>query len=208
MGARVAMHLALVYPNLVNNLVIVDMSPLPLNRTSSFSIYFDALEHVAHAQVRSAAEAEELMKHYVANTTIRQFLLTNLVRKDNVLVPRVNLPVLRASLDHLWDFDIGDRRFTKPSLFIGKVLSFFVFIYIIYIYGNTCDNSFTLCYFSLYFQSIGGAKADYMGPNTHGAIKNAFPTASIHMLNTGHWVHSEDPSGFLTLVQDWLKRRT
>lgn len=125
MGAKAAMVLALKNPALVKFLVSVDNAPVDAAISSDFARYVRCMKEIELAQVSKQSEADEMMKAEEANTSVRQFLLTNLVRDPNtkVLKWRVPLNILAKSLDHMGDFPIlpEQARFKKPTLFIrGK----------------------------------------------------------------------------------------
>ncbi len=45
-----------------------------------------------------------------------------------------------------------------------------------------------------------GARSDYVRPEHHAAIRALFPQAAFAALPTSHWVHAEDPDGFVAAV--------
>lgn len=51
---------------------------------------------------------------------------------------------------------------------------------------------------------IRGSRSDYVQPAHMAAIRALFPAARHATLEAGHWVHSEDPAGFLALVEPFL----
>lgn len=52
---------------------------------------------------------------------------------------------------------------------------------------------------------IGGARSDYITPESAPAIRRAFPAAHIEMiLDAGHWVHAEKPEPFTAMVEEFL----
>jgi esterase len=51
---------------------------------------------------------------------------------------------------------------------------------------------------------IRGTRSDYVQPAHMGTIRAFFPAARHATLAAGHWVHSEDPGGFLALVEPFL----
>eukprot|EP00731_Ephydatia_muelleri_P036694 Em0306g2a len=73
------------------------------------------------ASVKSRADADELLKVDISVKTLRQFLLTNLVFSDRGGTPhwRVNLDIIKASLDQIRGFPHFKEPFRGPTLFIG-----------------------------------------------------------------------------------------
>lgn len=53
---------------------------------------------------------------------------------------------------------------------------------------------------------ISGARSTYVAETDQGAIRVLFPAAQFVVLpNAGHWLHAEDPAGFLAAVAPFLK---
>lgn len=49
---------------------------------------------------------------------------------------------------------------------------------------------------------LAGARSDYVRPEHRPAITALFPSARVVTLkNAGHWLHADDPEGFLTVVE-------
>jgi pimeloyl-ACP methyl ester carboxylesterase len=46
-----------------------------------------------------------------------------------------------------------------------------------------------------------GDKSNYIRPEDHEEIVRLFPNATFASLHTGHWVHAEDPAGFVNVVK-------
>jgi esterase len=52
---------------------------------------------------------------------------------------------------------------------------------------------------------VAGARSDYVRPEYRPAIRNMFPTARFATLKrAGHWVHADDPEGFVGVLQAFL----
>jgi esterase len=52
---------------------------------------------------------------------------------------------------------------------------------------------------------VSGARSDYIKPEHRAAIRELFPSARFAVLkNAGHWVHADNPDGFLSLVEAFL----
>ena len=53
---------------------------------------------------------------------------------------------------------------------------------------------------------ISGENSDYINLEDHPVIKRHFPQSSVSVVkNAGHWVHAENPSETLRLIQNFLK---
>jgi pimeloyl-ACP methyl ester carboxylesterase len=52
---------------------------------------------------------------------------------------------------------------------------------------------------------VAGGRSDYIRPEYRADIRNLFPKARfISLRHAGHWVHSDDPEGFLSVVNSFL----
>ncbi len=53
-----------------------------------------------------------------------------------------------------------------------------------------------------------GNKSHYIVESDKPEIKSMFPNAVFKELNTGHWVHAEDPKGFIKTVKEFIAQAT
>lgn len=52
---------------------------------------------------------------------------------------------------------------------------------------------------------LTGASSDYVRPKDHDLIRRVFPKASFEAVSdAGHWLHAENPAGFVTAVEAFL----
>ena len=51
---------------------------------------------------------------------------------------------------------------------------------------------------------IRGEKSNYISKNDFESINNIFPNSEITSMNTGHWVHAENPTEFLNILSSFL----
>lgn len=117
MGGKTAMLFAVQYPELVDKLIIADISP------RFYPIHHDAILNGLSAldfnTLKSRGEADDVLKRYVPDFGTRQFLLKNLYweTKDK-LAFRFNLEAL---IDHV--SEVGEAlpthsKFEKDTLFL------------------------------------------------------------------------------------------
>ena len=117
MGGKVAMRAAVLFPELIDKLIIADIAPKAYDPHHSDIIH--ALESVDFEQVKSRKEAGELLAVGIKDVGTRQFLLKSLHRKDKVNYAwRFNLPVLSQSQSMIGSHDAIDTPITIPTLFI------------------------------------------------------------------------------------------
>ncbi len=53
--------------------------------------------------------------------------------------------------------------------------------------------------------AIRGRRSDYIQPGHMGVMRTLFPAIQHAELDTGHWVHADDPHGFLALIEPFLE---
>ncbi|KAK9297211.1 hypothetical protein QLX08_008955 [Tetragonisca angustula] len=178
MGGSAMMYVALNYPQLVEKLIIVDMSPV---RTSpqlmNMEKIFKAMRTVNLEGITTLTKARTSVKDQLANAIkslpLRQFLAMNLVEADNGKFKwRVNLPVLEQNFAQIAVFpDVGSRVYNGSTLFMG------------------------------------GSKSDYIKVEDHDKIKQLFPSAGfIYINDADHWVHADKPTEFLKTTIDFINQ--
>ena len=117
MGGKVAMQLALSYPDLVKSLIVVDIAPKQY--PGGHYEIFDALFALDLTKVEGRSDADDFLKERIKDFGVRQFLLKNLSRnKEGSYRWKMNLPVI---YDHYQDILApiqADEPFEKPTLFI------------------------------------------------------------------------------------------
>lgn len=114
LGGKVAMQFATQYPGRINQLIVVDMA---------MRAYADEHTHLINAmmaldlsQVQSRSEADKALSLSIPDLMVRQFLLTNLVKSEERLQWRINLPALKANYPKF--LAAIAAHFEKPGLFI------------------------------------------------------------------------------------------
>ena len=117
MGGRVAMEFALSYPDMVDNLIVVDIAPRP-DRPGHDDI-FAALFAVDLKTIQSRQAAEAILEQYIDEWGVRQFLLKNLSRmKEGGFEWKMNLPVIHRDYANILEPPTQDGPFEGPTLFI------------------------------------------------------------------------------------------
>lgn len=128
MGGKVAMQLALRHPELVDHLVVVDISPAGGDGTGEFEHLLGALATLDLSRLESRSQADAELTPLIDSPTVRGFLLQNLQRADGGWRWRANLDLLRASLDVIGGFPEPEpgARFDGPVLWVAGARSDYV----------------------------------------------------------------------------------
>lgn len=168
LGGKVAMELALRNPSRINALVVADIAPVSYR--ASHQAEFAALTAVAEAKCDSRADAQLIMKEYLDQEMVIQFLLKNLVRaEDGVYQWRFNLTGIIAGYESIRASIKPSKPFASPVLFIK------------------------------------GGDSNYILEGHRTDILTLFPAAVLKIMpGCGHWIHSQEPRLFNTLVGRYL----
>lgn len=125
MGGKVAMQLALSFPDLVEKLVVVDIAPVsyPEDADGHMNV-LAAMDAVKLEEIKSRTQAEVTLEDYIPEEAIRKFVLTNLVRnKEGLFEWRLDKDSIRKNYANLRAELIATMSFSKPVLFVKGSLS-------------------------------------------------------------------------------------
>ncbi len=120
MGGKVAMILALRHPDLVDRLVVVDISPASSESMSEFEHLLDSLAALDLDGVTRRGEADEQLSEEIPDPRVRGFLLQNLRTTGDEWTWRANLDLLRQQLPAIGGFpDHTGEPFDNPVLWMA-----------------------------------------------------------------------------------------
>ena len=125
LGGKIAMKFACKYPEHMRKLVVVDIA------AKAYPPYYDAefraMKRIPSGSVENRREAEELLKPLIPDWTLRQFIMTNLVRGEFGLKWQINLEALHAGLKVMRQNPLDKNdRFTGSTLLISGEKSDFI----------------------------------------------------------------------------------
>jgi len=181
MGGRAVMYFALKYPDMVEKLIVADMSPVRTSTTlATMPSLFDVLRQIDFPKEGTMSTGKQSVDKQLAKRIpdkgLRAFLLTNVVQKsEGGFAWRINLGALVNNYNsHLVNFPhIPDSTYDGPTLFIA-----------------------------------GGA-SDFVTKADEKSIQKIFPKAQFHYVDgAGHWLHSEKPDEFLRETLQFLNTNT
>lgn len=119
MGGKTAMNYAVRYPNDIEKLIVVDISP------RSYPIHHDyilkALLSIDLDELKSRKEADVALESFIADTSTRQFLLKNLYRNNEKKFDwRINLNLINEKIAEVGEpLSVDYSAILKvPTLFI------------------------------------------------------------------------------------------
>ncbi len=126
MGGKVAMTAALTQPKAVAGLILADIAPV--HYTHSHAYLVDLLQALDIKNYTRRAEADADLAKSIEDSTLRGFLLHNLLFEEDGPRWQINLDVIPPNMAGLMKFpyDAGSRQFDGPCLVISGAKSDFV----------------------------------------------------------------------------------
>ena len=172
MGGKTAMVLALRRPDLVDRLVVVDISPVASDNGGEFDHLLGSLKKLDLDALSSRTDADQQLQEPIPNAGTRGFLLQNLRSTADGYAWQPNLDLLHASLRQIGGFpDLTGSTFDGPTLWVG------------------------------------GSESGYITDEAEHTMRELFPvTRRVTVKGSGHWVHSEKPQEFASILQAFLAR--
>ncbi|MDW6093481.1 alpha/beta fold hydrolase [Vibrio rhizosphaerae] len=116
MGGKVAMKLAASYPQLVSQLVVLDMAPMKYNQRHHDNVFaglFAVLEQ--HPSDREAAM--QLLAQHIELASVRQFLGKSLYKEGDHMTWRFQVEALYNNYEHILDWQ-PIEPVSIPTLFL------------------------------------------------------------------------------------------
>lgn len=169
MGGKTAAAFAIKWPEMLNGLLIADISPFAgqPNAARAYEQHLSILEamnDINLSLMKSRAEVEHALNEKIDSEKITGFLMKNLQRTtDNKFVWRINVSSLLMNLDRIME------GIDRQSALSKQVHGFPVIF-------------------------LKGTESDYLLPSDYDDIKKLFPSAEIIKIkNAGHWLHADQP---------------
>lgn len=119
MGGKIAMKFALDNPDLVQKLIVIDMSMRQYNLRAFHSKIINAMLDIDFSKVKSRKEVDDYLAKTIEDARIRLFVMKNLYWTERkTLSWRLNLKAIIENIDAIFEGISSQQSFNKPSLFI------------------------------------------------------------------------------------------
>ena len=176
MGGKVAMVLALRHPELVDRLIVEDISPrLSPQATDEFVHLLGTMLRMDLDAYDSRAEADAAMAEHVHDARVRGFLLQNLRRAAGHFAWQPNVAMLFEHLREIGSFPDPVVPQDPARVFDHPVLW------------------------------LAGAESDYVQDEDVPRMKELFPrVVRVTVRDAGHWLHADQPEAFVSAVRTFL----
>ncbi|MCX6276587.1 MAG: alpha/beta fold hydrolase [Bacteroidetes bacterium] len=127
LGGKIAMFFALQHPELVQKLIVVDISLRKSPPDREHQLLLNAMMSVDFTVARSRSDVEKQLSKQVKSLKLRQFLLKNVYWLDrNTLDWRINLKAINENLLSVFEGVSQAGIFGAPALFIRGGLSDYI----------------------------------------------------------------------------------
>lgn len=121
MGGKASMVFSLLYPERVDQLVVLDIAPVVYTHTHA--PYLEAMIDLDLASIGSRAEADKRLSKPIPDNATRLFLLQSLVGSAGNFKWRLNLSTLLKEMPNIIGFPEIPRTSDVNALFVGGQLS-------------------------------------------------------------------------------------
>jgi esterase len=176
MGGKTAISFAMKWPEMLNGLLIADISPFTYedNSHSAYSQHssiLNAILSVDLEKVTSRAEIEELLKGEIPSDNIRGLIMKNIQRTSgNSFAWKINAPSLLKNLDKIMSGIKREKDFSR------QITGFPVIF-------------------------LRGGDSDYIPKADFKDIMHVFPAAEIiDVPGAGHWIQADKPDEVIRYI--------
>jgi esterase len=178
MGGKCAVSFAMRWPEMLNGLLVADISPFRNNNKlkqeyDNHKAILEAMNTLDMRMISSRKDAEELLAVKMPSEGTRGFILKNLMRKaDGTYVWKLNVTGLLNNIDRITEAIALDEN--------GPVKGFPVIF-------------------------IKGGDSDYLPDEDFRGIKVVFPAAELIVVpGAGHWIHADKPADVISNIKRLL----
>ena len=127
MGGKVAMLIALRHQELIERLMVVDISPgRSWEDGGEFPHLLGSLRELDLANVENRGDADAKLAEAIPKDSVRLFLLQNLRYSDGAWGWQPNLELLYQSLEEIGGFPVTNQSFGGPVLWVAGSKSDYV----------------------------------------------------------------------------------
>jgi pimeloyl-ACP methyl ester carboxylesterase len=179
MGGKTAISFAVKWPEMINGLLIADISPfINENTKSTYNQHLTILKTILSIdlrQISSRGEAESLLLEKIPEEKVSGFILKNLQRTEgNIFTWKLNASSLLNNLEKIMEgIDLGEG-YSQP-----------------------------ITGFPVIF--LKGRNSDFLPPADMKNIQKVFPASEFTEIEgAGHWIHADRPDEVIKNIKKLL----
>ncbi len=180
MGGKVAISFALKWPEMLNGLIIADISPFEndLSTQSGYNLHLEIINAILSIDIGAVSTRDEvdlLLSEKISSGKIRGLIMKNLQRNaKNGFSWKINTYSLLNNLDKIME------GLDREAAFTQQITGFPVIF-------------------------LKGADSDYLPAADYPDIRKVFPAAEfVEVSNAGHWIHSDRPDEVIKNLKNLL----
>jgi len=127
MGGKVAMKFTLENPDMVSNLIVVDVSMRQYHYREYHLKLMSAMRSIDFTKVQSRKDVEELLTSSIEDVRTRLFIMKNLYWTERKSLSwRINIATIMDNIDYVFEGVSSSTIFDKPALFVRGAESDYV----------------------------------------------------------------------------------
>lgn len=169
MGGKAAIRFAMRWPELLEGLLIADISPFETKTSNlaSYNEHLAILKAISETDISKAASRKEIENMFldrISSVKIRGLIMKNLLRtSDSKYSWRINNPSLLRNIDRITESVVGETGRFEPVTGFPVVF-------------------------------LKGESSEYLPSGDFRKISELFPSAEFRVIkNAGHWLHADNP---------------
>jgi len=118
MGGKVAMYFALENSNMIEKLIVVDISPVNYN-TYDYANFFEIIDKIDFSKFKTRKDVEQHLMSFCPDERFVKFMLKNVHNLSRgSLGWKINVAAIKNHLEDILKFKAVARSFQKQTLFI------------------------------------------------------------------------------------------
>ena len=189
MGGRTALLLGVLEPSIVNELIVVDSSPIHATTKQGMEVLQTFLNALLNVDLNCFSN--ENMKRSSIKKHLNEKLKENGIKSESLrqwLLMSLSSQLVNGKEEYGWNFNLKIlRECLRPNLVLLPQD----------VMRNDAYKNRTLF--------IGSGLSNYIPRDSHDKIRRIFPLAEfVYVEGAGHWVQADKPKEFLEIVLRFL----